>query len=204
MSETGKRDGDPERRCIATGRRRPRGEMIRFVLDPDGRVVPDLDGRLPGRGFWLSADRDVLNTACAKRLFSKAARRPVVVPDGFVADVERLLVRRCLDRIGLARRAGQAVAGFEKVRERLRSARDAVAGGVLLTACDGSEDGRGKIGRLATGLRVIDLFSAAELGAATGRERAVHVLLSPGGLANALVRDAERLAGFRRGHGDDG
>ncbi len=104
----------PLRKCIATGALRPKDEMLRFVVGPDGSLVPDLDGCLPGRGLWLSAQRDMVNTACAKGLFSRAARHGVEVSADLAEQLEGLMVRRCLDLLGLARRAGEAVAGFEK------------------------------------------------------------------------------------------
>ena len=104
------------RRCIVTGAVRPKTELVRFVVDPGGRIVPDVAGRLPGRGLWLSARRDIVAAAVAKRLFARAARAPVVVEDGLGDRVEALLAARCGDLLGLARRAGQAVVGFEKTR----------------------------------------------------------------------------------------
>ena len=123
----------PLRKCIVSGAARPKTEMFRFVIGPDGKVVPDLVERLPGRGLWLSAERDMVNTACAKGLFAKAARRMVKVPADLEEALEGLMVRRCLDLIGLARRAGDVVQGFEKARARFRSGK----GGVLLQASDG-------------------------------------------------------------------
>ena len=192
------RPADPEgpgpwRRCLVGGVTRPAEEMIRFVLAPDGSVVPDVAGRLPGRGFWLSARRDTVKTACAKKLFAKAARAQVTVAPGLDAEVERLLVRRCLDLVGMARRAGQVVVGFEKVRNHLRIAE----AGVLLAAADGAANGREKVAALAPDAPVIDLFSGAELGAALGRGHAVHAVVAPGAIAGKLLHEAARLAGFR-------
>ncbi|MCH7833119.1 MAG: RNA-binding protein, partial [Proteobacteria bacterium] len=130
----------PLRKCIATGALRPKDEMLRFVVGPDGSLVPDLDGCLPGRGLWLSAERDMVNTACAKGLFSRAARHRVKVSADLADQLEGLMVRRCLDLLGLARRAGEAVAGFEKARAWLREGK----GGVILQARDGATDGRKK------------------------------------------------------------
>ncbi len=193
-----------ERRCIATGQCFPPEKLIRFVVGPDNSVVPDLDERLPGRGFWLSADPDMIHTACAKQLFSKAARCKVQASATLAADIERLLVRKCLDRIALARRAGQSVAGYDQVTDRLRRTVGKKRRGVLLAASDGAAGGREKVSRLADGMTVIDLFSSTELGSAIGSERTVHLAIEPGGLADALIRDARRLAGFRRpAHGDD-
>ncbi len=197
--ETGGGLGDeetgPERRCVVTGAVRPKAELLRFVVDPDAAVVFDPGHLLPGRGIWLSARRDVVNTAVAKRLFARAARRPVTVPTDLADRVEGLLVRRTLDIIGLARRAGQAVAGFEKVCAELRGGRAAV----LVAARDAARDGRDKVRALAGSLPVIALFDGAELGAVFGRDAAVHVCLSPGKLARRLVDDAALLAGFREG-----
>ena len=67
----------PQRRCLVTREVKGKEQMIRFVLDPSGRVVPDIDGRLPGRGMWLSADRNVLNKAVRANLFARRARAPV-------------------------------------------------------------------------------------------------------------------------------
>ncbi len=176
--------------------------MIRFVVGPDGSVVADIGRRLPGRGFWLSAERDMVNTACAKNLFARAAKAAVKVPPDLADRIEGLLARRCLDLIGLARRSGQAIAGFEKVSGELGSKRPGLEGaagknGLLLFASDGAEDGQRKIRALAPALPEVNVLSAAELGVAFGRDRSVHVFLAPGRLASALVEEVERLKGFR-------
>ncbi len=190
----------PLRRCIATGTVQPRDGMIRFVIAPDGEVVPDLEERLPGRGLWLIADRAALDKALAKTLFSKAARRAVRAPADLAERLERLLRRRCLDQIGLARRAGQVLAGYEKVREALKGGRVGRAGpppGLLLEAADGSPDQRGKLTALAPALPIIDLFESADLAAALGRDHAVHAVMAAGRLADGLTRDAARLKGIK-------
>ena len=184
----------PLRKCIATGALRSKDEMLRFVVGPDGSLVPDLDGCLPGRGLWLSAERDMVNTACAKGLFSRAARRGVEVSANLADQLEGLMVRRCLDLLGLARRAGEAVAGFEKAKAWLREGK----GGVILQAWDGATDGREKIKALAPGLATVDLFEARELGRALGRDRCVHVVMAEGRLAESLMTEAGRLMAFRQ------
>ncbi|MFN3075457.1 MAG: RNA-binding protein [Alphaproteobacteria bacterium] len=185
--------GDRRRRCIVTGQTRSPEEMIRFVLGPGEEVFPDVAGRLPGRGFWLSAGRDMVETARVKKQFSRAARRAVVVPVDLAERVERLLLRRCLDFLGLARRAGLVVAGYEKVRALLRSGHVSV----LLEARDGAPGGRDKIRRLGDGIPVVGLFSGSELGEALGREAAVHVAVRPGHVADVLWREVVRLGRYR-------
>jgi predicted RNA-binding protein YlxR (DUF448 family) len=170
-----------------------RDHLIRFVLGPDHQVLPDLEERLPGRGMWLSADRDVVNRAVAGRLFARAARAPAAAEADLAATVERLLARRALECVGLARRAGQVVVGFEQVRAWLRASKAAV----LIAAADGAAEGRAKLRRLAPDLPLITAFPRDELGACLGRDEVVHVAVAPGGLAQRLLRDVERLAGFR-------
>ncbi|MGH7045914.1 MAG: RNA-binding protein [Stellaceae bacterium] len=187
--------GAAQRRCIATGEIRDRSALLRFVVGPDGELVADLAARLPGRGLWLTPRRDIVDQAGARRWFARAARRPVVVPAGLADRLEALLVQRCIDAIGLARRAGLAVAGFERVAEAARSGRTAV----LVAALDGAEGGRRKLRAQAHGAAFVCVLTAAELGAAFGRDQAVNASLGSGALAKRLVGDAEKIAGFRTG-----
>jgi predicted RNA-binding protein YlxR (DUF448 family)/ribosomal protein L30E len=182
----------PLRRCIVTGAVGPKEGMIRFVVGPDRTPVPDLEGRLPGRGIWLSAKRDVVNTAVAKAYFAKAARQKLDVPADLADRLETLLRRRCLDILGLARRAGQVVSGYDKVRTELKAGR----GAVILAASDGAEDGVSKIGALAPTLPVVRELSASELGAAFGRDHTVHGVMLRGRLASLLLTESARLAGI--------
>lgn len=177
--------------------------MIRFVLDPNDVVVPDIEGRLPGRGAWVIADRDALATAVRKNAFSRVYRRPVAVDQAIGALVSARLTRHCLDLVGLARRAGQAVAGFEKVREALKADRVAI----LLAASDGSEDGRGKLRALARSRPVVEIFDSASLGRSLGRDMAVHAAIAPGRLADRLliaVKRLEGVLGVAEGEGETG
>ena len=135
----------PLRRCIVTREVLPKELLVRFVVGPAGDAIPDIAGELPGRGLWVKAERPVLASAVAKNLFAKAARRSVGVPADLIDRTAALLSQRCLNLIGLARRAGQVVCGFEKVRDALRNRRV----GIVLAAADGAVDGRGKLKALA-------------------------------------------------------
>lgn len=186
-------ESGPLRRCLVTGESRAKAELLRLVVAPDGKLVADVAGRLPGRGLWLTARRDIVGVAVTKRLFVRAARQAVLIEDGLADRVEVLLAQRCRDHIGLARRAGKAVTGFVKVQAGLATGKV----GVLVAAADGAADGRGKLKSAAPGLPLVDCLTSAELGAAFGREHVVHAALAAGRLAEMLVADARRLAGFR-------
>lgn len=187
------------RRCIASGERHPPSKLLRFVVGPDGTLVPDLAGKLPGRGLWLSPRRDMIDKACTRNLFARAAKSAVHVPEDLGMLVERLLGVRCLELISLAKRAGQLVAGHDKVKSWLTAGKV----GLLIQAADAAEDGRSKLralGRAVTpGLPVLELFDAEQLGRTLGRPASVHIAVAPGGFADRIAAEAARLASVRHG-----
>lgn len=188
------RDRDsPERRCLVTGESGPVAGLVRFVLGPDGSVVPDLGERLPGRGAWVTADAAALALAARKNLFSRAFRAPAKVPADLAGQVEAGLARRLIDAIALARKAGLVTMGFDAVKARLKTGPVAA----LIEAADGAEGGKGKLRPLAGDAVLIDTPTAAELGLAFGREFVIHAVLDSGGAAERAVREHWRLRGFR-------
>jgi predicted RNA-binding protein YlxR (DUF448 family) len=189
---------EPERRCIVTGETGPKAGLVRFVVGPDETVYPDVAGKLPGRGIYVTSARAPLERAVEKRMFSRGAKRQVAVPDGLVETVEAALLRRLQDSIAIARKAGRAVAGYEKVKAML--AREEAQ--VLLQATDGSERGKGKLSTPQGG-RWIGFLTADELGRAFGRDRVIHAAVAAGTLAGRIVEDAARLQGIRHDSGGD-
>lgn len=184
---------EPERRCIATGQTQPRGGLIRFVVGPDACVVADVAGKLPGRGIYVSADRAALEQAVKRRLFSRAAKMSVTVPDGLADQVHDLMTRRVIDLMSMARKAGQAVAGYEKTRDWLRNDEAQV----LIQAFDGSARGKTKLRPPEGADTHITCLSAGEIGLAFGREHVIHAALATGGLCTRVVEEAAKLARLR-------
>jgi len=182
-----------ERRCLVRGMAVNRRDLIRFVISPEGALVPDIEERLPGRGFWVTADRAALTTAVRRKVFAKAARQAVAVPEELPQQLELSLVRRCRELVGLARRAGQAVFGYQKVREQLLTGLN----GMLIEAVDGASGDCRKLQAIAPHMPVLRVLSAAEIGSAIGRDHIVHGVIRSGRLAELLDRDAHRLAGLR-------
>lgn len=187
---------EAERRCIATGETQPKGGLIRFVVGPEGQVVPDVLERLPGRGIWVSADRPALELAVKKNLFSRGAKMQVTVPADLLDQTETVLTRRLTDLIALSRKGGYAVAGFEKVKSWLAEGRAKV----LLQASDGSERGKSKLWTPEGG-RFFGCLTATELGLAFGRQSVIHGALAAGGLTARVVEEAAKLQGLRKANG---
>ncbi|WP_226780057.1 RNA-binding protein [Oceaniglobus trochenteri] len=190
---------DPERKCIATGEVHPKRGLIRFVVGPDDTIYPDLAEKLPGRGIWVSAERSALETAVKKKLFSRGAKRQVNVPPTLVADVEAALLRRVTERLAMARKAGRAIAGYEKVKDWLLQEKAAI----LIQASDGSERGKSKLRPPGGRGSFFEILTAPELGLAFGREHVIHAALAPGGLTDSFREDAVRLSGVRDDVGGD-
>lgn len=187
-----------ERRCIATGESLPESSLIRFALAPDGAVVPDVATKLPGRGAWVRADRAHVELAARKGLFARAFKADAKAAKDLADLTEALLARRCIDGLGLMRRAGALALGATQVEAAIR-ARPAP---LLIEAADGAEDGREALMRLHMGLwgrppAAVGCFSASELGVALGRERVIHACVLQERLALGWAADIGRLAGFR-------
>ncbi|HQT63023.1 MAG: hypothetical protein B7Z75_09990 [Acidocella sp. 20-57-95] len=180
----------PLRRCLVTREQVAREEALRFVVGPEAKLVFDVAATLPGRGLWLSAKADVIALALKRGVFSRAAKQRVEVPADLAGTVEALLLRRVSELLGLARRGGGAISGFEKAREWLVEGK----AGLVVQASDGSVEERARfIGGRAVG--VVSPLDAAGLGRIFGREHAVHVVIAPGKLAKMIEVDANRLAG---------
>jgi predicted RNA-binding protein YlxR (DUF448 family) len=181
----------PVRRCIVSGRTGPRESFVRFVVGPNGEVFPDVAGKLPGRGLWVTADSASVRQAVQKNAFAKAARQPAKAAADLPERVGHLLARRAVETLSLCRRAGQAAQGFAKVKEKIEKGRC----GLLVAASDGSHAERARLAGaeipVATGL------TANEMGEAFGRDHAVHAAIAPGALAQRLGEDLARLAGYR-------
>jgi len=186
---------DRERRDLVTHQAMDEARLIRFVAGPDGAVAPDLGRKLPGRGMWVEASRASVDAAVKKNLFSRSAKAPLRPAADLSDRVESLLIRRCLDQLGLARREGVLISGFEKSAASIRSGKAAW----LIEAIDGASDGRGKLLALARHqtTRICGVFSADDLSLALGLENAIHTVLLHGGRADRWTLEVERLAGFR-------
>lgn len=194
-------DGEsgPQRRCIVTGEVGPTAGLVRFVVGPGDTVVPDIAGRLPGRGLWVTASVRSVDEAVRRGLFARAARGRATAPEDLAAQVRDALARRVLELLGLARKAGVLVAGFAKVEAQ--AARGGIA--VLFLASDAGEEGRRNAAALSArcDAPVIAAFSAEQLGLALGRPNVVHAALTAGGPgkpsgAQQSARAGGRLAGL--------
>lgn len=187
-----------ERRCIVTGESLPETALVRFALGPAGEVIPDVAAKLPGRGAWVRADRAHVDVARRKGAFARAFKAGAKAPEDLADRVDALLARRCLDGLGLMRRAGAVALGATQVEAAIRS-RPAL---IVIEAADGGEDGREALMALHIGLwrrppAAVGCFTASELGVALGRERVIHACLLQERLAQGWAADVSRLAGFR-------
>lgn len=194
-----------QRRCIVTRNCGSVNGMLRFVPAPDGTLTPDLDENLPGRGIWVTAQKDIVAEAAAKNLFARAARTKITLPaDDLPALIEKLLKDRLIQRLGLAKRAGVLVHGRTNVEKALNN--DALA--LLIEASDGAEDGKTNLrnkakavylavnGEKAGDVPRLDCLKNSDLRLALGAENVVHAALTlgPDGTGAAHARHIQHAA----------
>jgi len=184
-----------ERKCIVSNLVLPRAELIRFVADDSGNVFADVNAKAPGRGVWVTANRESISSAIGNG-FARGFKRQACAPDDLADQVESQLRKLCLDLLSMARRGGNLLSGFEKVRSAIRNAKP----GWLVEAKDGSEDGRRKILSLCRGVwgevPLVACFDANELGIALGQSQGNHLLMQSGAIAQSLGLQLQRLSGF--------
>jgi predicted RNA-binding protein YlxR (DUF448 family) len=192
--------------CLVTRTAKPESELIRFVRGPDGTIVPDLQARLPGRGVWVTAERKILDEAVRRRLFARGLKAEVSVPDDLSDQTVKLLSAGLLGRLGLARKAGQLVAGFAKVAAAIEANRAAL----VLVASDAADDGRRKMQAVIHrrfgpdgGPRVIDRWSSDEMSLAIGRTNVIHAAVLDGAAGLSFKQAAMKLLVFEGLAGED-
>lgn len=184
--------GAAERRCIVTGATLPREALIRFVAGPDGRVWPDLQEKLPGRGFWVSCVAEHLETAIRKKLFAKAARTALRADETLLEQVRDQLACRLQQLLGLARRSGALVTGFAQVEPAIAHGKIAL----LLIATDAGADGRAKLAAKLPPAQILSPLASQQLGPPLGHDYLVYVGLPPGPFTAQVAQAARRLIGF--------
>ena len=167
--------------------------MVRFVVGPDGKVVPDVFYKLPGKGIWVGSKKKSLETAIKQNLFSSSARRPVEVDQNLTGTVEVFIIKKLTNLISIARKAKQAVFGFEKVRSQLelKNAK------LLIQARDGSSREKSRLRPPAGENSLINCLTMDELGLAFGRENVIHATIMNGGLYKEISLEALRIEGIR-------
>ena len=189
-----------DRMCIVTRDRGEPEDLVRFVCGPDGAVVPDIRCELPGRGVWVTARRAMVGDAVKRKLFRRGLGEDCRAEDGLPDQVADLLRRTALNYLSLANKAGQVVAGFEKVAAAIGKGRVSV----LLEAADGAEDGRRKlVGKLNSAgqhggqqAEIVRSFDSAALDLALGRPHVIHAALTGNGLAGKFVAAARKYEAY--------
>jgi len=196
------------RMCAVTRAVRPIDELIRFVVSPQGEVVPDLKRKLPGRGLWVSASRQTVAEAVRRHQFSKGFKRDVRVAPALAADTENLLIRSVIDALAMAAKAGQVVAGFGKVEDALSQGQAQA----LIHASDGAADGIRKLDAIArqnagindesNQIRVVKELTSEQLDLALGRSNVVHAALLAGPASKTFLSRSQTLVRYRAADAD--
>jgi predicted RNA-binding protein YlxR (DUF448 family) len=196
------------RMCAVSREVRPIGELIRFVVSPEGEVVPDLKRKLPGRGLWVSASRRTVAEAVRRNQFSKGFKRDVRAAPTLPADTETLLVRSATEALAMAAKAGQVVSGFSKVEGALQQGQAEA----LIHASDGAADGIRKLDAIvrqrggnhgeSQEMPIVSVLTSAELDLALGRSNVIHAALLAGPASKTFLSRCQILVQYRMADDD--
>jgi len=196
------------RKCAVSREVRPIGELIRFVVSPEGEVVPDLKRKLPGRGLWVSASRRTVAEAVRRNQFSKGFKRDVRAAPTLPADTEALLVRSATEALAMAAKAGQVVSGFSKVEGALQQGQAEA----LIHASDGAADGIRKLDAIvrqrggnhgeSQEMPIVSVLTSAELDLALGRSNVIHAALLAGPASKTFLSRCQILVQYRMADDD--
>jgi len=191
------------RMCAVSREVRPIDELIRFVVSPQGEVIPDLKRKLPGRGLWVAASRRTVAEAVRRHQFSKGFKRDVRVAATLPADTEALLVRSATEALAMAAKARQVVSGFAKVEGLLEQGKAEA----LIHASDGAADGIRKLDAIAGQrsrnigespvLAIVTVLTSAELDLALGRSNVIHAALLAGPASKTFLSRCQTLVRYR-------
>ena len=183
-----------ERTCALMREVKPVSELIRFVLGPDGAVVPDVKRKLPGRGLWIGGTRGAVEQAVKRNVFARGFKRDVRAAAELADTVDRLLEHAALDALAVVAKAGLVAPGFAKVEAALNKD-EALA---LIHASDAAAEGRRKLKVPDDGpVVVIDVFSGARLDLALSRPNVVHAALLAGPGSETFLARVARLVRYR-------
>ena len=202
------------RLCAVSRQVKPVGELIRFVVSPQGEVVPDLKRKLPGRGLWLSTSRQVVAEAIRRHQFARGFKRDVRVAPQLAADTEALLVRSAIDALAMAAKAGQVISGFGKVEDALKARQGSNRASIqaLIHASDGAADGIRKLAAVARqnpGINddsdpfpVVTALTSEQLDLALGRSNVIHAALLAGPASKTFLSRSHILVRYRMADDD--
>jgi uncharacterized protein len=200
------------RMCAVTRQVRPIDELIRFVVSPQGEVVPDLKRKLPGRGLWISASRQAVAEAVRRNQFGKGFRREVRAAPTLATDTEALLVRSTVEALAMAAKAGQVVSGFSKVEDALRQRQAQAQIQALIHASDGAADGIRKLDAFVSqnvGINdesnrfpVVTALTSEQLDLALGRSNVIHAALLAGPASKTFLSRSQILVRYRMADDD--
>ena len=185
------KENNPNRTCIVTGEEKTKEQLLRFTLTPDNQVVPDFNKKLPGKGFYITNSRTVLEQALNKNIYKKLGKNVTVMPN-LIEIVENVLKNRALEAINLAKKAGSLITGFEKVKENLQKGKVAF----IIEASDAGDDGADKIRAAAKDTEILTLFSVEELDQALNKVNTVHSALLKGNMADMVRSQLHRWQDF--------
>jgi uncharacterized protein len=187
--------------CVITRNICEKSLLLRFVTGPDGSLVEDVTGKLPGRGCHVFPSRDNLT-----KLLKRSGVRGAAVEVQLLR-IERVLLRRLLDGLKLARRAGDLRWGLRAVKDLVDSTvrlGDNQASMLWLLAADSASNTREKFERQRRKMalvtksdpEVFELLDRDSFGEVCGGNEVAVLIVHKDGMVRRVRADIVRLQSF--------
>ncbi|HKL48494.1 MAG TPA: DUF448 domain-containing protein [Desulfuromonadales bacterium] len=188
------------RTCLGCRQVLEKKNLLRYVLSPQGDLLVDYQGKLPGRGAYTCLSSECLHKALKRRQFRRSFKRDFSPPepDRLIEDLLRQVAGRVESLIGMARKSGALIMGSNQVL-------DGVAGRETLSFVLCAEDmSAGIAAKLEgstrkKGTRLYRKFSKDKLGKMLGRDEVSVVGLKKSTLADSLELELKRYRQITEG-----
>ncbi|WP_370931751.1 RNA-binding protein [Bartonella sp. DGB1] len=190
-----------DRRCIVTKICKDSSELIRFVLSPTGVLTPDIKCNLPGRGCWVTANKNFVSQAIEKNLFSRAFKNKVIIPDALLDMIDKLLTISCLKTLSLLKKAGLVILGSTQIISLAKQGRLSL----ILHSREAAADGKRKINQAVYSYKhanqkspiILSLFSNDEMILIFGRAIIMHLAVLKDLRTADIIKRIQYLSNYR-------
>ena len=177
------------RKCLVTKTIIEKKDLIRFVVDPEDNLIADINQNLPGKGYWVKADRDTISKAINKKILCKAIKKKVTVEKNILDKIEIQIKKQIINQISLCRKAGAAIFGFDKIKASIKNNNI----GLIIQASDGSDREKKRLRNQSIPKIIDSCLTGSELGKAFGREKVIHCAILRSDFVENIYFHSNRL-----------
>ncbi len=185
------------RSCLGCRAIKDKSNLIRFIETPDSEVMPDLEGKLPGRGAYTCYNKHCLQTAINQRQFKRSLKHEVLVitAEQMTDHISCQLHHRIIRIIGIANKAGVIYSGNTLINESLHTKKKP---GLIIISSDISPSIGDKLIHTVVkhGVPYRSAMSKNEFGHILGKAPRSAIAVMSGNFVTQLIKAIDRYKNF--------